>query len=61
MLTAGAPRSAGRDAERMLRTAHEIAGFRGALAIRVGVNAGHVCAGDFGRRRGAPTRSREMP
>ncbi|MDW4572898.1 adenylate/guanylate cyclase domain-containing protein [Microbacterium sp. M3] len=48
MLTAGAPRSAGRDAERMLRTAREIADFRGTLGIRVGVNAGHVFAGEIG-------------
>ena len=48
MLTAGAPRSAGRDADRMLRTARAIADFRGRLSMRVGVNSGHVFAGDLG-------------
>lgn len=48
MLTAGAPRSAGRDAERMLRAALAIAGYAGALAVRVGVNAGHVFSGELG-------------
>lgn len=48
MLTAGAPRSAGRDGDRMLRTARAIADFRGTLSIRVGVSSGHVFAGDLG-------------
>jgi class 3 adenylate cyclase/tetratricopeptide (TPR) repeat protein len=48
MLTAGAPRSAGNDEERMLRAARMIADGAGALALRVGVNCGHVFAGDFG-------------
>ncbi|WP_203579697.1 AAA family ATPase [Microbacterium hibisci] len=48
MLTAGAPRSVGRDAERMLRTARDIADVRGALGVRVGVNTGHVFAGEIG-------------
>jgi len=48
MLTSGAPRSAGHDVERMLRTACEIAAYTGALDVRVGVNTGHVFAGDFG-------------
>ncbi|KHK99949.1 hypothetical protein LK09_01110 [Microbacterium mangrovi] len=48
MLTAGAPRSAGRDAERMLRAAHDIAAHAGRLGIRVGVNTGHVFAGELG-------------
>ncbi|MDL9981035.1 adenylate/guanylate cyclase domain-containing protein [Microbacterium sp. ASV49] len=48
MLTAGAPRSAGQDAERMLRTALAIAAHEGALTVRVGVNAGHVFTGELG-------------
>ncbi|MBO0981228.1 AAA family ATPase [Microbacterium sp. SD291] len=48
MLTAGAPRSTGRDAERMLRVACDVAAHGGALGVRVGVNAGHVFAGELG-------------
>jgi class 3 adenylate cyclase/tetratricopeptide (TPR) repeat protein len=48
MLTAGAPRSAGDDEERMLRAARMIADGAGTLPLRVGVNCGHVFAGDFG-------------
>jgi class 3 adenylate cyclase/tetratricopeptide (TPR) repeat protein len=48
MLTAGAPSSAGDDEERMLRAARLIIDRAGALALRIGVNRGHVFAGDFG-------------
>ncbi|UNK71483.1 adenylate/guanylate cyclase domain-containing protein [Microbacterium sp. H1-D42] len=48
MLTAGAPRSAGRDAERMLAAGREIADHSGALTVRVGVSSGHVFAGELG-------------
>lgn len=48
MLTSGAPQSTGHHLERMLRTATEIAAHDGALGARVGVNTGHVFAGDFG-------------
>jgi class 3 adenylate cyclase/tetratricopeptide (TPR) repeat protein len=48
MLTAGAPRSTGHDAERMLRTACEIVAQKGPLGVRVGVNLGHVFSGELG-------------
>ncbi|HWC24701.1 MAG TPA: adenylate/guanylate cyclase domain-containing protein [Flexivirga sp.] len=48
MLTSGAPHSTGHHVERMLRTATRIAAHDGALGVRVGVNTGHVFAGDFG-------------
>ena len=48
MLTAGAPTSAGHDAERMLRAARVIVERMGALPMRVGVNVGNVFSGDFG-------------
>ncbi len=48
MLTAGAPHSTGHDAERMLRTARDIVDRAGVLEVRIGVNRGHVFAGDFG-------------
>lgn len=48
MLSAGAPRSAGHDAERMLRAALDIAEASGELGIRVGVNTGHVFTGELG-------------
>lgn len=48
MLTAGAPHSTGHDAERMLRTARDIVDRGGVLDVRLGVNRGHVFAGDFG-------------
>ena len=48
MLTAGAPRSAGDDEERMLRAARLVVDRAGALPLRAGVNRGHVFAGDFG-------------
>lgn len=48
MLTAGAPRSAGDDEERMLRAARLIVDRAGTLALRIGVNRGQVFASDFG-------------
>ena len=48
MLTSGAPHSTGHHVERMLRTATEITAQHGELGVRVGVNVGHVFAGDFG-------------
>jgi class 3 adenylate cyclase len=48
MLTAGAPRSAGDDEDRMLRAARRIVERAGVLPVRIGVNRGHVFAGDFG-------------
>ena len=48
MLTAGAPTSAGDDAERMLRAARLIVERAGELPVRVGVNVGAVFSGDFG-------------
>ncbi len=48
MLTAGAPRSAHHDEERMLRVARLVLDRAGALPLRIGINRGHVFAGDFG-------------
>ena len=48
MLTAGAPRSADHDEERMLRAARMILDRAGRLPLRIGINRGHVFAGDFG-------------
>ena len=48
MLTAGAPRSAGHDEERMLRVARLVMDRAGRLPLRIGINRGHVFAGDFG-------------
>jgi class 3 adenylate cyclase/tetratricopeptide (TPR) repeat protein len=48
MLTAGAPRSAGDDEERMLRAARLVVDRAGSLALRIGVNRGQVFASDFG-------------
>jgi class 3 adenylate cyclase/tetratricopeptide (TPR) repeat protein len=48
MLTAGAPTSAGHDAERMLRAARVVVERAGRLPMRVGVNVGNVFSGDFG-------------
>jgi class 3 adenylate cyclase/tetratricopeptide (TPR) repeat protein len=48
MLTAGAPRTGGHDADRLLRTARKIIDHEGELALRVGVNAGRVFSSDFG-------------
>lgn len=48
MLTAGAPTSAGHDAERLLLTVRRIIDEAGELPARAGVNDGFVFAGDFG-------------
>jgi len=48
MLVAGAPRSTGEEEERMLATARAIMDGAGALPLRIGVNGGHVFAGEFG-------------
>jgi class 3 adenylate cyclase/tetratricopeptide (TPR) repeat protein len=48
MLTAGAPRSADHDEERMLRVARLVLDRAGALPLRIGINRGHVFAGEFG-------------
>jgi class 3 adenylate cyclase/tetratricopeptide (TPR) repeat protein len=48
MLTAGAPRTAGHDADRLLRTARQVLDHQGRLPLRIGVNTGHVFSGDFG-------------
>src|SRR6478736_1343513 len=48
MLTAGAPRSADHDEERMLRVARQVLDRAGQLPLRIGINRGHVFAGDFG-------------
>jgi class 3 adenylate cyclase/tetratricopeptide (TPR) repeat protein len=48
MLTAGAPTSAGDDAERMLRAARLIVERAEELPVRVGANVGAVFSGDFG-------------
>jgi class 3 adenylate cyclase/tetratricopeptide (TPR) repeat protein len=48
MLTAGAPRSADHDEERMLRVARIVLDRAGRLPLRIGINRGHVFTGDFG-------------
>lgn len=48
MLTAGAPSSADHDEERMLRVARQVLDRAGQLPLRIGINRGHVFAGDFG-------------
>jgi class 3 adenylate cyclase/tetratricopeptide (TPR) repeat protein len=48
MLTAGAPRTAGHDADRLLRTARRILDHAGRIPLRIGLNMGHVFSGDFG-------------
>jgi len=48
MLVAGAPRSSGRDEERMLRAVRTVMDRKGVLSLRIGVNRGNVFAGDFG-------------
>jgi class 3 adenylate cyclase/tetratricopeptide (TPR) repeat protein len=48
MLIAGAPRSTGEEEERMLATARAIMDGARALPLRIGVNGGHVFAGEFG-------------
>jgi class 3 adenylate cyclase/tetratricopeptide (TPR) repeat protein len=48
MLAAGVPTSAGHHAERMLRATRLMLDRAGRLPLKVGVNYGHVFAGDFG-------------
>jgi class 3 adenylate cyclase/predicted ATPase len=48
MLVAGAPRSAGRDEERLIATVRAILDQPGALTVRAGVNAGRVFTGHLG-------------
>jgi class 3 adenylate cyclase/tetratricopeptide (TPR) repeat protein len=48
MLTAGAPRSADHDEERMLRVARLVLDRAGRLPLRIGINRGRVFSGDFG-------------
>jgi class 3 adenylate cyclase/tetratricopeptide (TPR) repeat protein len=48
MLAAGAPRSAGRDEERMLRTLRRALDQPSTLPLRAGVNCGRIFADEFG-------------
>lgn len=48
ILTAGAPESSGNDEERMLRALRAIADGQYGLELRIGVNRGHVFAGEVG-------------
>ena len=48
ILAAGAPTATGNDSERMLLALREIVGRDHELPIRIGVNRGHVFAGDVG-------------
>ncbi len=48
MLTAGAPTTGARDAERLLLAVTDVVRTHTPLALRAGVNAGDVFAGDFG-------------
>ena len=48
MLTAGAPRSADHDEQRMLLVARAVLDRAGRLPLRIGINRGHVFSGDFG-------------
>jgi len=48
LLVAGAPRSTGDDAERLLRTARDIVDAPAVLTVRVGAHLGPVFAGGFG-------------
>jgi predicted ATPase/class 3 adenylate cyclase len=48
ILVAGAPVASDRDEERMLRTLRAIADGPTPLPLRIGVNSGHVFAGDIG-------------
>jgi len=48
ILVAGAPRATGNDSERMLHALRDIVSHQYALPIKIGVNRGHVFAGDVG-------------
>jgi class 3 adenylate cyclase/tetratricopeptide (TPR) repeat protein len=48
ILTAGAPETSGNDEERMLRALRVISDGHYGLELRIGVNRGHVFAGDVG-------------
>jgi len=48
ILTAGAPTASGNDEERMLLALREIIDRERTMSVRVGVNRGHVFAGDIG-------------
>jgi class 3 adenylate cyclase/tetratricopeptide (TPR) repeat protein len=48
ILTAGAPTASENDEERMLLTVREIVECEGTVPVRIGVNKGHVFAGDIG-------------
>jgi class 3 adenylate cyclase/tetratricopeptide (TPR) repeat protein len=48
ILTAGAPRSVGEDEERMLLALRQISDAEHRLPVRIGVNRGHVFAGEIG-------------
>lgn len=48
ILAAGAPIATGNDSERMLLALREIVAGQGTLPVRIGVNRGHVFAGDVG-------------
>jgi class 3 adenylate cyclase/tetratricopeptide (TPR) repeat protein len=48
MLMGGAPRSTGRDEERMLRAMRAVLDVNSPLPLRIGVNRGRIFVGDFG-------------
>ena len=50
ILAAGVPRAAGQDEERMLRALRRIVERDRTLPVRIGVNRGHVFAGEIGPR-----------
>ena len=50
ILAAGVPRAAGQDEERMLRALRRIVEHDRTLPVRIGVNHGHVFAGEIGPR-----------
>jgi tetratricopeptide (TPR) repeat protein len=50
ILAAGVPRAAGQDEERMLRALRRIVDHPRTLPVRIGVNRGHVFAGEIGPR-----------
>ena len=48
MLMGGAPRSTGKDEERMLRAMRAVLDVNSPLPLRIGVNRGRIFVGDFG-------------